>query len=64
MLRAYRKIFMGQLGERWKGVVDLRLALRLPVTLLVGALLFYGFFPQAFVRMIVPAFRSYLTANK
>ena len=67
MLRAYRKTFMGTLPERfrgWKELVDLRPALRVPVTLLVGALLCYGFFPQSFVRIVVPAFRSYLTANK
>ena len=64
MLRAYRKTFMGTLGKRWKELVDLRPALRVPVTLAVGALLCYGFFPQSFVRMIAPAFRTYLTANK
>jgi NADH-quinone oxidoreductase subunit M len=64
MLRAYRKIFMGTVGERWKELVDLRPGLRVPVTLLVGALLYYGFFPQSFVRMVAPAFRTYLTANK
>src|SRR5881409_108067 len=64
MLRAYRKTFMGTLGNRWKELVDLRPALRVPVTLLVGALLCYGFFPQSFVRIVVPAFRTYLTANK
>src|SRR6266704_823445 len=64
MLRAYRKTFMGTLGNRWKELVDLRPALRVPVTLAVGALLCYGFFPQSFVRMIAPAFRTYLTANK
>ncbi len=64
MLRAYRKTFMGTLAERWKDLVDLRPILRVPVALLVGALLCYGFFPQSFVRMITPAFRSYLSANK
>src|SRR5207245_1560934 len=46
MLRAYRKTFMGTLPERFRGwteLVDLRPALRVPVTLLVGALLCYGF---------------------
>src|SRR5437868_3409831 len=59
MLRAYRRTFMGALGERLRGrkeLADLRPALRLPVTLLVGALLYYGFFPQSFVRMVAPAF--------
>src|SRR6266567_3581465 len=67
MLRAYRRTFMGALGERLRGrkeLTDLRPALRVPVTLLVGALLYYGFFPQSFVRMVAPAFRTYLTANK
>jgi NADH:ubiquinone oxidoreductase subunit 4 (subunit M) len=63
MLRAYRKTFMGTLNERWKDLVDLRPALRLPVALLVAALLCYGFFPQSFVRMVAPKFRTYLTAN-
>ncbi len=64
MLRAYRRTFMGTLGERWKKLVDLRLGVRVPVALLVGTLICYGFFPQSFVRMIAPAFRTYLTANK
>ena len=64
MLRAYRRTFMGKLNERWSALVDLRPSLRVPVTLLVGALLCYGFFPQSLVRMITPAFRTYLSANK
>jgi len=63
-LRAYRKTFMGTLAARWKDLVDLRPGLRMPVTLLVGAALCYGFFPQSFVRIITPAFRPYLSANK
>src|SRR5437773_2084712 len=64
MLRAYRKTFMGRLGNRWKELVDLGPTLRVPVTLLVGALLCYGFFPQSFVRIVVPAFRTYLSASR
>jgi len=64
MLRAYRKTFMGALSERWNGLVDLRPGLRVPVALLVGALLCYGFFPQSFVRLVAPAFHTYLSANK
>ncbi|MFZ3375693.1 MAG: NADH-quinone oxidoreductase subunit M, partial [Chthoniobacterales bacterium] len=63
MLRAYRKAFMGTLGERWSNLVDLRRSLRVPVTLLVGALLWFGFFPQSFVRIVAPAFRTYFSAN-
>jgi NADH-quinone oxidoreductase subunit M len=64
MLRAYRKIFMGALSERWKEIVDLRFSLHLPIVVLIGALLCYGFFPQSFVRMVAPTFRTYLSANK
>ncbi len=64
MLRAYRKTFMGALNERWNGLVDLRPGLRVPVALLVGALLCYGFFPQSLVRLVAPAFHTYLSANK
>jgi NADH-quinone oxidoreductase subunit M len=64
MLRAYRKTFMGILDDRSKEIVDLRFSLRLPIVVLVGALLCYGFFPQSFVRMVTPAFRTYLAANK
>jgi NADH-quinone oxidoreductase subunit M len=64
MLRAYRRTFMGTISEQWKQLVDLRAGLRVPVTLLVAALLCYGFFPQSFVRMVAPKFRAYLTANR
>src|SRR6059036_1241442 len=64
MLRAYRKTFMGTMPEQWKDLLDLRLALRVPVALLVGALLCYGFFPQSFVRVVAPRFRTYLSASK
>ena len=63
MLRAYRKAFMGTLDERWSSLVDVRRSLRVPVTLLVGALLWFGFFPQTFVRIVAPAFRTYFSAN-
>src|SRR5438128_1914595 len=61
MFRAYRKTFMGNIREQWQKLPDLRLALRVPVMLLVAPLLCCGFFPQFFVRMITPAFRTYLS---
>src|SRR5881296_690489 len=64
MLRAYRKTFMGTIPERFRGWKELRSGLRVPVTLLVGAALCYGFFPQSFVRIIAPAFRPYLSAGR
>jgi NADH-quinone oxidoreductase subunit M len=63
MLRAYRKTFMGNIREQWQKLPDLSPALRVPVTLLVAALLCCGFFPQFFVGMITPAFRAHLSAN-
>src|ERR1700757_150679 len=63
MLRAYRKTFMGALGEQWTQLVELRPTLHVPVSLLVGALICCGFFPQTFVRMVMPTFRTYLTTN-
>ena len=63
MLRAYRKTFMGTVSEQWKQLVELRPTLRVPVTLLVGALICCGFFPQTFVRIVAPTFRTYLTTN-
>src|SRR5216117_3292353 len=46
MLRAYCKTFMGTMSERWKKLPDLSPVLRVPVTLLVAALLCFGFCPQ------------------
>jgi len=64
MLRAYRKTFMGTISERWKEVGDLRPALRVPVVLIVGGLLCYGFFPQSLVRMVTPVLHSYVTSDR
>src|SRR5438477_10965605 len=64
MLRAYRKVFMGTLGARCNDLVDLDRGLRLPVTLLVAALLWFGFFPQSFVRIVAPAFQTYFSDNR
>jgi NADH-quinone oxidoreductase subunit M len=63
MLRAYRKTFMGNIREQWQKLPDLRASLHVPVALLVAALLCSGFFPQFFVRMVAPTFRTSLSAN-
>jgi NADH-quinone oxidoreductase subunit M len=63
MLRAYRRAFMGPTPDRWKDVVDLQASLRVPVALLVAAMLWFGFFPQTFVRIVSPAFRSYFSTS-
>jgi NADH-quinone oxidoreductase subunit M len=63
MLRAYRAVFMGTMNDKWNGLPDLRTTLRLPICLLVLALLWIGFFPDSFVRVITPPFRSYFAAK-
>src|SRR5436190_102583 len=63
MLRAYRRTFMGTIRDQWQKLPDLRPALRVPVTLLVTALLCCGFFPQFFVRMVAPTFGTSLSMN-
>src|SRR6266704_1889954 len=54
MLRAYRQTFMGTIREQWQKLPDLRLALRVPVMLLVAALLCCGFSLQTQAMMCRP----------
>jgi NADH-quinone oxidoreductase subunit M len=61
MLRAYRSVFMGALRESWSGVTDLRRSLLVPIAILVAMSLWFGFFPQSFVRIVSPTFKSYFT---
>jgi hypothetical protein len=63
MLRAYRKTFMGSIREQWQKLPDLSPTLRVPVMLLVAALLCFGFLPQFFVRNVAPTFGTFLSAN-
>jgi NADH-quinone oxidoreductase subunit M len=60
MLRAYRRVFMGAMDDRWKEIVDLRRGFRWPVALLIAALLWFGFYPQSLVRILSPVFQTYL----
>ena len=62
MLRAYRRVFMGPAPERV--VVDLGRTLRVPVALLVAALLWFGFFPQQLVRLLIPGLQTSVTAKR
>lgn len=64
MLRAYRATFSGELPEKWNALADLRPRLRLPITLLVAGLLWLGFFPQHFLRLLAPTFRSYISLTQ
>jgi NADH:ubiquinone oxidoreductase subunit 5 (subunit L)/multisubunit Na+/H+ antiporter MnhA subunit len=64
MLRAYRNTFMGTIREQWQKLPDLRPALRVPITLLVAALLCFGFFPKIFVRNVAPTFGPHRSMNR
>jgi NADH-quinone oxidoreductase subunit M len=64
MLRAYRAVFMGSMGESLRGITDLRKNLRVPIALLVAMTIWFGFFPQSFVRLVTPAFKSYFASKQ
>ncbi|HRJ71496.1 MAG TPA: NADH-quinone oxidoreductase subunit M [Terrimicrobiaceae bacterium] len=55
MLRAYRRIFMGPIADKWKGLPDIAPLPRLCIAGLLALLLVAGFVPQLLVSYIVPA---------
>ena len=46
LLRCYRRIFMGPIGEKWKALPDIAALPRLCIAGLILLLLIAGFFPQ------------------
>jgi NADH-quinone oxidoreductase subunit M len=58
MLRAYRRVFMGEISDTLAALPPVVRTPRLPVALLVAVSLWVGFFPQSFVRLIAPSLRS------
>lgn len=64
MLRAYRSVFMGARGESLGSVTDLRGSLRAPIGLLVAATIWFGAFPQTFVKLVTPTFKTYFTPKQ
>jgi NADH-quinone oxidoreductase subunit M len=64
MLRAYRAVFMGSMGESLSAITDIRRGLRIPIGLLVAITIWIGFFPQTFVRLVTPTFRTYFAAKQ
>ncbi|MEY2528286.1 MAG: NADH-quinone oxidoreductase subunit [Verrucomicrobiota bacterium] len=64
MLRAYRRVFMGALGESLGSVTDLHRSLRVPIVLLVAMTIWFGVFPQSFVKLVTPTFKSYFSAKQ
>jgi NADH-quinone oxidoreductase subunit M len=57
MLRAYRRIFMGPLSDRWKTLPEIATLPRLCITGLIVLLLIGGFFPQLLVSPIFTALK-------
>lgn len=55
MLRAYRRVFMGPLPERWSRLPDLAGLPRVTAVLLIAVMLVFGFFPQILVNLVTPA---------
>jgi NADH-quinone oxidoreductase subunit M len=55
MLRSYRRIFMGPIGDKWKALPDIATLPRLCVAGLLLLLLIAGFFPQVVLSYVVPA---------
>lgn len=64
MLRAYRSVFMGTLRGAWSGVTDLGQTLRIPIGVLIALSIWLGFFPQPFIRIVSPTFKSYFTPKR
>jgi NADH-quinone oxidoreductase subunit M len=64
MLRAYRRVFLGTGHENCGGVTDLRRSLRVPIGILLALSLWLGFFPQSFVRIVSPTFKTYFTPKR
>jgi NADH-quinone oxidoreductase subunit M len=55
LLRSYRRIFMGPIGDKWKSLPDIAVLPRLCISGLILLLLLTGFFPQIVLNYVVPA---------
>jgi NADH-quinone oxidoreductase subunit M len=64
MLRAYRAVFKGEPSPVSSGVSDLDQTSRLPVLILVAALLVVGFFPNLLLKAIDPVVQVLAPASR
>jgi len=55
MLRAYRKIFLGEMQDKWNTLPDLGFPAKSAVILLIVLLLVAGFFPPLLLKYLTPA---------
>ncbi|HEX8311308.1 MAG TPA: NADH-quinone oxidoreductase subunit M [Chthoniobacteraceae bacterium] len=60
MLRAYRAVFFGEPHRDTIAATDPKFTLRIPVLLLLGALLLTGFFPETLLGYIRPSMEALL----
>ncbi|MDQ3622717.1 MAG: NADH-quinone oxidoreductase subunit M [Verrucomicrobiota bacterium] len=60
MLRAYRAIFWGEPRQETPALTDPVFTRRLPIALLIGALLIGGFLPRSFLAFIQPSVEALL----
>lgn len=63
MLRAFRNVFQGEPADICTGATDLPWAARLPVVLLLVALLLTGFFPELLMQAIRPFAQALAALN-
>jgi len=61
MLRAYRAIFMGEPRANVAAWRDPVLSLRMPILLLIGALMVAGFAPESFLSYLRPSIEALVT---
>jgi NADH:ubiquinone oxidoreductase subunit 4 (subunit M) len=55
---------MGSQGDSLSAMTDLRQSLRIPIGLLVAITIWFGFFPQTFVKLVTPTFKTYFAAKQ
>ena len=55
LLRSYRRIFMGPIGDKWKSLSDIGALPRLCIAGLIFLLVLTGFFPQIVLNYVTPA---------
>jgi NADH-quinone oxidoreductase subunit M len=55
LLRSYRRIFMGPIGDKWKSLSDIGALPRLCIAGLIFLLVLTGFFPQIVLNYLTPA---------
>ncbi len=55
LLRSYRRIFMGPIGDKWKTLPDIGALPRICIAGLIFLLMLTGFFPQIVLNYVTPA---------